>query len=320
MIGHSLDGYLNDMQFGVGVSRGREAILHVVNRLIEDRGDEVVLSMLLVDFKNAFNLVDREVMLQEVRIRCPAISRWAWYLDDDTIIGDTLVVREVLKVIMEDGPCRGLHLNIDKTEVFWLKDDPRSRFAGVFPQNIARPLHGVKLLCGSANANFDFSSELVMKRVSKSIVLMDTIAKLNDPQCELLLLRACAGISKLYFTMRICSPRVFEQAQRSFDAALRYSLERIVSASGPGFAFLASRLQSAGLQSKLLRHSNIVTSRPAFDNALNAFNAKMEIDLLSNPSEVAAPKLMKNLEDTYFTRVTQTAKSTFSLSTRQMAL
>ena len=76
MIGHSLDGYLNDLQFGVGVSGGGEAILHAVNRLIEDRGDDVGLSMLLVDFQNAFNLVDREVMLHEVRLRCPVISRW----------------------------------------------------------------------------------------------------------------------------------------------------------------------------------------------------------------------------------------------------
>ncbi|GJS00069.1 hypothetical protein Tco_0316577 [Tanacetum coccineum] len=41
MIGHSLDGYLDDLQFGVGVSGGSEAILHAVNRLIEGRGDDV---------------------------------------------------------------------------------------------------------------------------------------------------------------------------------------------------------------------------------------------------------------------------------------
>ncbi|GJZ06821.1 hypothetical protein Tco_0540614, partial [Tanacetum coccineum] len=186
MISHSLDGYLNDLQFGVGVSGGGKAILHAVNCLIEDRGDEVGLSSLLVDYRNAFNLVDHEVMLQEVRIHCPAISRWvefcystpailyngehtlskirdsfnlflqAWYLDDGTVIGDTLIVGEVLK-------------------------DPRSRFTGVFPPNIARPLHGVKLLGGPSSANFDFSSELVMKTVAKSSVLVDTVAKLNDP-------------------------------------------------------------------------------------------------------------------------------------------
>ncbi|GKE32072.1 hypothetical protein Tco_1451394 [Tanacetum coccineum] len=32
MIGHSLDGYLNDLQFGVGVSGGGNAILYAVNR------------------------------------------------------------------------------------------------------------------------------------------------------------------------------------------------------------------------------------------------------------------------------------------------
>lgn len=74
MIGHSLDGYFDDLQFGVGVHGGGEAILHSVNRFIEDRGGEEGLSMLLVDFQNAFNLVDREVMLQEVRLRGPAIS------------------------------------------------------------------------------------------------------------------------------------------------------------------------------------------------------------------------------------------------------
>ncbi|GKG38581.1 hypothetical protein Tco_0460293 [Tanacetum coccineum] len=47
MIGHSLDG----LQFGVGVSGGAEAILHAVNRLVEDRGDDVGLSMYWWTFK-----------------------------------------------------------------------------------------------------------------------------------------------------------------------------------------------------------------------------------------------------------------------------
>ncbi|GJX35268.1 hypothetical protein Tco_0246825, partial [Tanacetum coccineum] len=176
MIGNSLDGYLDCLQFGVGVSKGGEARLHAVNRLIEGRVDDVGHSMLL---------------------------------DDGTIVGDTLVVGRLRKTL-EAG----------------LK---------VFSPNISRPLHGVNLLGGPASVDFGFSSELVMKRVAKTIRLMDAIAKTNDPKCELLLLRACTGICKLYFAMCTCPPRIFESAQRSFDVALRSALERIATAYGPGF-------------------------------------------------------------------------------------
>ncbi|GKE06168.1 putative reverse transcriptase domain-containing protein [Tanacetum coccineum] len=65
---------------------------------------------------------------------------------------------------MEDGLGCGLHLNVDKLKFFLPKEDPRSRLAGIFPPNIALPLHGVKLLGGPASVDFDFCNELVMKR------------------------------------------------------------------------------------------------------------------------------------------------------------
>ena len=76
MVDPSLGNYFGILQFGVGVPAGSEAILHAVNRLVEARGADVGLSMLLVDFQNVFNLVDRTAMLREVRLRCPSLSRW----------------------------------------------------------------------------------------------------------------------------------------------------------------------------------------------------------------------------------------------------
>ncbi|GJV93233.1 hypothetical protein Tco_1541046 [Tanacetum coccineum] len=267
----------------------------VWRRLVsKDREDDVGISMLLVDFQNAFNLNSATLALPD----CTKENTFCghakgcnrvWYLDDGTIVGDTLVVG---------------------------KEDPRSRLEGVFPPNISRPLHGVKLLGGPVSVDADFSSALVMKRVSKTIGLLDTVAKINDPQCELLLIRACAGISKLYFAMRTCPPHVFESAQLSFDMALRSALERDVL----NYAFIASRLQSTALQTKLLRHVDIVAIGSTFDDALCMFNNAMGIDFLSNSSQVAAPKLMKKMADIYFTQVTKDVKSSFCLSPRQMAL
>nr|GEY95000.1 hypothetical protein [Tanacetum cinerariifolium] len=156
-------GGIRPIDFGVGVPRGGEAILYAVNRLVEDRGDDLSLSMLLVDFQNAFNLIDRTVMLDE-----------AWYLDDGTIVGDTLAVGKVLELIKEDGLRCGLHLNIDKTELFWPKEDHRSRLEGVSSPNISRPLHGVKLLGGPVSVDHEFSSALVIKRVLASFITSQT--------------------------------------------------------------------------------------------------------------------------------------------------
>ncbi|CAL1394928.1 unnamed protein product [Linum trigynum] len=73
----TLSGYFDGLQFGVRVFGGGEAILHALNRFVEARGGDVGLSMLLVDFHNAFNLVDHGAMLEEVRRHCPVLSRWA---------------------------------------------------------------------------------------------------------------------------------------------------------------------------------------------------------------------------------------------------
>ncbi|GKB22980.1 hypothetical protein Tco_0862381 [Tanacetum coccineum] len=69
---------------------------------------------------------------------------------------------------------------------------------------------------------------------------------------------------------------------------------------------------------KLLRHTDIVSPGPIFYDTLSVFNTSMETDFLSNPSKIAALKLMKQMADIYFTRVTKNAESTFSLSPRQM--
>jgi hypothetical protein len=68
-VGKEMSKYLSDFQFGVGVSGGAEAVLHSVNRVLSEYHNDGSLAMLILDFSNAFNLVDRSALLHEVRVR-----------------------------------------------------------------------------------------------------------------------------------------------------------------------------------------------------------------------------------------------------------
>jgi hypothetical protein len=70
--------YLSPLQLGVGVQHGAESILHAFNRSISADFDPDTIIALL-DFKNAFNLVDRSKFLTEVLSRYPSIFAWVQY-------------------------------------------------------------------------------------------------------------------------------------------------------------------------------------------------------------------------------------------------
>lgn len=83
--------------------------------------------------------------------------------------------------------------------------------------------------------NHHFCSDIVLDRVKKTIQLMEVIHSLVDPQSELLLPRNCAGMSKLYFTMRTTAPRYLHEAQVIFDTHLFSYMRHLIVNDGPGY-------------------------------------------------------------------------------------
>ncbi|GKD29043.1 hypothetical protein Tco_1239821 [Tanacetum coccineum] len=228
-VGKEMLKYLSDFQFGVGVSGGAEAILHSANRLLSEYHNDGSLAMLTVDFSNAFNLVDRSSLLQEIRDSCKLILH-AWYLDDITIIGDLEEVSRVLDIIK-------------------LRE-------GLFPVDIRRPSLGVKLLGRAVSKDADFISGVATRRVVNAVDLMSLLPRLHDPHSDLLLLRSCMGISKLFFSLRTCLPVHMEESALFSDKSLCRSIENIVVSGGSLFgdlqwwlASLPIRLGGSGLYS-----------------------------------------------------------------------
>ena len=57
-VGKEMAKYLNDFQFRFGVSSGIEVVLHSTNMVLSERHNNESLSMLTVDFSNAFKIMD----------------------------------------------------------------------------------------------------------------------------------------------------------------------------------------------------------------------------------------------------------------------
>ncbi|XP_026397441.1 uncharacterized protein LOC113292800 isoform X1 [Papaver somniferum] len=261
------------------------------------KGDCNTQTMMLIDFSNSFNLVDRYTLIREVRTHFPSIAKWvefcysspsrlyyndvvlssakgvqqgdplvpllfvlalhplisqiasqctlefnSWYLDDGTLADDTLEVEKALKIIQNKGPKRGLYLNLSKTELFWPSPDPRCSEDGLFPANIGKASTGVKLLGGPVSLDAQFCSNMVLNRVDKTIQMMQKIKKLQDPQCELLLMRNCTGVSRLYFTLRTTSPLEIHAVTSRFDEHLFQYLRHIIVGDGAGLGLVQQRL------------------------------------------------------------------------------
>lgn len=67
-------GLLHPQQLGVGVKGGVEAAIHSVRCLIEGLPDS--WSFLKIDFKNAFNTLRRDSLLETVKLQCPDIFNY----------------------------------------------------------------------------------------------------------------------------------------------------------------------------------------------------------------------------------------------------
>lgn len=66
--------YLQPLQLSVGVGGGCDAIIHAT-RLLADRLQQEDLVIIRVDAPNAFNNVERQLILREIISRCPGLDR-----------------------------------------------------------------------------------------------------------------------------------------------------------------------------------------------------------------------------------------------------
>ena len=71
--------YLRPIQWGVATKYGTEVITHATRACVDKLGYDPSYGLFKADFRNAFNLISRKMILVEARKHAPEIWRWAKY-------------------------------------------------------------------------------------------------------------------------------------------------------------------------------------------------------------------------------------------------
>ncbi|GKA94193.1 hypothetical protein Tco_0816179, partial [Tanacetum coccineum] len=307
-VGKEMSKYLSDFQFGVGVSGGAEAILHSVNRVLSEYHNDGSLAMLIVDFSNAFNLVDSSTLLHEqgdplgpllfalilhpllhkIKDSCKLLLH-AWYLDDGTIIGDS---KEVAK-----PSCNGMKLR-----------------EGLLHVDIWKPSSGVKLLRGAVSINTYFISGLDMRRAANAVDLMSLLLQLHHPQ----------SLRRSIENIVVCGGTFFEDIQwRLASLLIRFGglglySEKLVSS----YAFVASRAQSWVLQDHILHDSGICGMDDDYVSALACLLDMIpSFDFSSFTNKDTIPsKAQQTLSNVLFSEMVKDMEVHFDMTMRQEAV
>ena len=168
-----------------------------------------------------------------IQLTVPTLKTNEWYLDDGAVAGRREELQQVVDIILEHGPPRGLNLSTAATS-----SRPKSTvwcpYANVNtdPDPLDRGIPSIQedgiVLLGSPIGSSDFERQAVDTRIDKVKELTDRLPLMQDAHCEYVLLRSCLSIPKVMFSLRTTDPLHHQPLWQRFDSIIRESLTRII--------------------------------------------------------------------------------------------
>ncbi len=124
-----------------------------------------------------------------IRIEVPSLSLNAWYLDDGTLIGPPKALLSALKIVEEDDPTVGLHLNRSKSLLFIPPSADASTSS--LPDDIPITHEGFTLLSCPIGPP-TYCDSVLLAKVDKMKETISVLKDMRDSQVETTLLRSTA--------------------------------------------------------------------------------------------------------------------------------
>ena len=148
------------------------------------------------------------------------------YLDDLCLAGTSQAVAQAISTLQAEIRNLGLSVSEDnKCEVIPTAGSQHTVDRHAFPSTFKFITTQCFELLGAPIGTDQFCQQHTRERTNKATKLLSAIGALPDPQVALLLLRYCAGFSKLVYSSRIVPHHAHTDALRDFDLAVRLCFE-----------------------------------------------------------------------------------------------
>ena len=96
--------FLQSYQFATATPCGLDVIVHRIRELVRVHGTCAHMAHVSIDAKNAFNMVERQKMLDAVRAHAPSLSRWTYFM---YATGDPMLVSQGGIIRSQQGTQQG---------------------------------------------------------------------------------------------------------------------------------------------------------------------------------------------------------------------
>ena len=134
-------------------------------------------------------------------------------MDDGAVSGKKEQLQQVVDILLEHGPVRGLHLSTAATvappgkaeSTVWCPQSENNQ-ADPLERGIPRVEEEGIILLGCPIGSHEFVNRAIFDRIRKVELATDKLPILKDAQVEYVLIRSCLSLPKMMYTLRTSDP------------------------------------------------------------------------------------------------------------------